>query len=64
MITAKLTTTSGTTREMKFKNKEHLLEFVEVFKSTLTLGTAVCIDAPIVGIHSGWIQGTRVLDNA
>ena len=58
MIKATLTTTAGTTRDMKFNTKEHLLEFIELFKSTLHQGTAVCIDAPLVGIHSGWIQGT------
>jgi hypothetical protein len=57
MIKATLTTTAGTTREMSFNNKEHLLEFIELFSSTLHLGTAVNIDAPLVGIHSGWIQG-------
>ena len=58
MIKATLTTTSGTTRDMKFNTKEHLLEFIELYKATLRQGTAVCIDAPLVGIHSGWIQGT------
>jgi hypothetical protein len=58
MIKATLTSTSGTTREMKFNTKEHLLEFIELYKATLRQGTAVCIDAPLVGIHSGWIQGT------
>ena len=58
MIKATLTTTSGTTRDMKFNSKEHLLEFIELYKAALHQGTAVCIDAPLVGIHSGWIQGT------
>jgi hypothetical protein len=58
MIKATLTSTSGTTKEMKFNTKEHLLEFIELYKATLHQGTAVCIDAPLVGIHSGWIQGT------
>ena len=57
MIKATLTTTAGTSREMSFNNKEHLLEFIELFESVLPLGTAVNIDAPLVGIHSGWIQG-------
>jgi hypothetical protein len=58
MIKATLTSTSGTTREMKFNTKEHLLEFIKLYKATLHVGQAVCIDAPLVGIHSGWIQGT------
>ena len=57
MIKATLTTTMGTTRDMSFNTKEHLLEFIELFEATLPLGTAVNIDAPLVGIHSGWIQG-------
>ena len=40
MIKATLTTTSGTTRDMKFNTKEHLLEFIELFKSTLHLWLA------------------------
>ena len=47
----------GTTREMSFNDKGHLLEFIELFSATLPLGTAVNIDAPLVGIHSGWVQG-------
>ena len=57
MIKATLTTTMGTTREMSFNDKGHLLEFIELFSATLPLGTAVNIDAPLVGIHSGWVQG-------
>lgn len=57
MIKATLTTTQGSTRDMSFNSKEHMLEFIELFEATLPLGTAVNIDAPLVGIHSGWIQG-------
>ena len=57
MIKATLTTTAGTSREMTFNTKGHLLEFIELFESVLPLGTAVNIDAPLVGVHSGWIQG-------
>ena len=57
MIKATLTTTMGTTREMSFNDKVHLLEFIELMGSTLHQGVAVCIDAPIIGIHNGWIQG-------
>jgi hypothetical protein len=53
-----LTSTSGATKEMHFDTKAHVLEFIEVYKSTLHIGQAVCIDAPLIGIHSGWIQGT------
>jgi hypothetical protein len=54
---ATLTSTSGATKQMNFNTKEHLLEFIELYKATLHIGQAVCIDAPLVGIHSGWIQG-------
>jgi hypothetical protein len=57
MINAKLTTVSGSTKGMKFETKENLLQFIELFSDTLPLGTAVNIDAPLAGIHSGWIQG-------
>jgi len=53
-----LTSTSGATKKMNFDTKEHVLEFIEVYKSALHIGQAVCIDAPLIGIHSGWIQGT------
>jgi hypothetical protein len=59
MIKVTLTTTSGTTRGMQFDTKEHVLEFIELFSATLPIGTAVCIDAPLIGIHSGWVQGKR-----
>jgi len=55
---ATLTSTSGATKKMNFNNREHLLEFIELYKATLHIGQAVCIDAPLVGIHNGWIQGT------
>jgi hypothetical protein len=53
-----LTSTSGATKEMNFDTREHVLEFIEVYKATLHQGQAVCIDAPLIGIHSGWIQGS------
>jgi hypothetical protein len=57
MIKVTLTTVSGTTRGMEFDTKEHVLEFIELMTSTLHAGVAVCIDAPLIGIHNGWIQG-------
>jgi hypothetical protein len=64
MIKITLTTTAGTTRGMEFDTKEHVLEFIELMSSTLQAGVAVCIDAPLIGIHNGWIQGQRVLAEA
>ena len=52
-----LTSTSGATKQMEFDTKEHVLEFIELYGATLHIGQAVCIDAPLIGIHSGWIQG-------
>jgi hypothetical protein len=53
-----LTSTSGATKEMHFDTKDRVLEFIELYKATLHQGQAVCIDAPLIGIHSGWIQGS------
>ena len=64
MIKITLTTTNGTTRGMEFDTKEHVLEFIELMSSTLHAGVAVCIDAPLIGIHNGWIQGQRVLEKS
>ena len=63
MIKVTLTSTSGTTKGMSFDTKEHVLEFIELYKATLHQGQAVCIDAPIIGIHSGWIQDTKQLSS-
>ena len=64
MIKVTLTTTSGNTKGMEFDTKEHVLEFIELYKATLHQGQAVCIDAPLIGIHSGWIQGQQMLTPA
>ena len=61
MIKVTQTSTSGSTKEMEFNTKENVLEFIELYKATLHQGQAVCIDAPLIGIHSGWIQGQRTL---
>ena len=57
MITATLTSVTGTTKKMEFPNKENLLTFIEQYGNILPIGKAVNIDAPLAGIHSGWIQG-------
>jgi hypothetical protein len=44
---------------MSFDTKENIEEFIKQYSAILPIGTAVCIDAPLIGIHSGWIQGTR-----
>jgi 3D (Asp-Asp-Asp) domain-containing protein len=61
MIKITLTTTTGTTKGMQFDTKENVMTFIEQYANVLPIGTAVCIDAPIIGIHNGWIQGKKVL---
>jgi hypothetical protein len=59
MITVELTSVSGTVKEMPFENKDRVLEFIERYADALPLGSAVNINAPLIGIHSGWIQGRK-----
>lgn len=62
MIKVTLTTTTGTTKGMSFDTKENIEEFIKQYSAILPIGTAVCIDAPIIGIHNGWIQGKKSLE--
>lgn len=57
MIKVTLTSVTGTTKGMSFDTKENLMKFIDQLSENLPLGTALCIDAPLVGIHSGWVQG-------
>lgn len=59
MIKVTLTTTTGSTKEMKFDSKADVLEFIRKMSHALPIGTAVNLDAPLIGIHSGWIQGQK-----
>jgi hypothetical protein len=59
MIKVTLTTTTGSTKGMQFDTKENLDQFIEQLAEALPIGTAVNIDAPLVGIHSGWVQGKK-----
>jgi len=59
MIPVTLTTTTGTTKGMRFDTKENVLLFIEKMGDTLPIGTAVNIDAPLIGIHGGWIHGKK-----
>lgn len=59
MITIKLTSVNGSVKDMPFENKEKVLEFIDRYSNALPIGTAVNIDAPLIGIHSGWIQGKK-----
>jgi len=60
MIAVTLTTITGSTKGMKFDSREGVLDFIEKMSEALPIGTVVNIDAPLIGIHSGWIQGQKV----
>lgn len=60
MINVTLTTTTGSTKGMRFDTKGDVLVFIEKMTHALPIGTAVNIDAPLIGIHSGWIQGKKI----
>lgn len=57
MIKVTLTSVTGTTKGMSFDTKENLMTFIDQLSDSLPLGTALCVDAPLVGIHNGWVQG-------
>jgi hypothetical protein len=57
MINATLTSVTGGTKVMNFISKEHLIEFIDKYAEVLPIGNVVNIDAPLAGIHSGWIHG-------
>ncbi len=59
MIPVKLTTTNGETKTIPFYNKQAVENFIAFFPAELPKGYAVCIDAPLVGIHNGWIVGKK-----
>jgi hypothetical protein len=59
MIPITLTTTNGETKKMTLPNKESVETFITSFSSALPPNIAVCIDAPLIGIHNGWLFGTR-----
>ena len=57
MIKATLTSVTGTTKSMMFDTKENVLEFIDRYSEILPQGQTINIDAPLAGIHSGWIRG-------
>jgi hypothetical protein len=57
MINATLTSVTGGTKVMGFPTKENLIKFIDQYAELLPIGKAVNIDAPLAGIHSGWIHG-------
>jgi len=60
MITATLTSVTGTTKKIEFNTKENVLAFIEAYADILPQGKTVNIDAPLAGIHGGWIRGKAI----
>lgn len=60
MIKATLTSVTGTTKSMEFPTKENVLNFIEAYADLLPQGVTVNIDAPLAGIHGGWIRGRAI----
>ena len=62
MIPIKLTTTNGETKTINLPNKEKVEDFITSFSVALPIGYAVNIDAPLIGIHNGWLIGKKPND--
>lgn len=63
MIPVKLTTTNGETMTMNLPNKKTVETFISTFSNSLPQGIAVNIDAPLIGIHSGWLFGQKIKEH-
>jgi hypothetical protein len=59
MIPVKLTTTNGESKTINLPNRETVETFISTFSTSLPVGIAVNIDAPLIGIHHGWLFGKR-----
>ena len=59
MIPVRLTTTNGESKTINLPNKETVETFISSFSSALPVGYAVSIDAPLIGIHNGWLFGKK-----
>lgn len=59
MIQIKLTTWNGSEKKMTLPDKATFNAFIEQYANALPIGTAVCVDAPLIGVHSGWVQGRK-----
>jgi hypothetical protein len=58
MINVTLTTTQGNTRKIKFMTEQKVLDFIDLFKSTLHENQRVKITCDLLGIN-GYVQGTK-----
>jgi hypothetical protein len=52
-----LTTMQGNTRNINLMNKQEVLDFIDLFKSTLQKNQRVKVTCDLLGID-GYIQGT------
>lgn len=59
MIPITLTTTNGESKKMTLPDKDTVETFITSFSVSLPVGVAVCIDAPLIGIHNGWLFGKK-----
>jgi len=59
-----LTSHTGAVKKMRVQDKQQLLTFIDEMANEMKLGQVICIDAPVAGIHNGWIQGRKVVANA
>lgn len=57
MIPVRLTTVSGETKSMSFTSNENVKTFIQRLEEQLPVGVAVNVDAPLIGIHGGWVIG-------
>jgi len=53
-----LTTMQGNTRDINLMTKQEVLDFIDLFKSTLHKNQRVKVTCDLIGID-GYLQGTR-----
>lgn len=53
-----LTSMSGNTRNIQLQSKQEVLDFIDLFKSTMDKHTRIKITCDLVGID-GYLQGTK-----
>lgn len=59
MIPVKLTSVSGETKTISLPDRATVENFIVAFSSSLPQGVAINVDAPLVGIHGGWVFGKK-----
>ena len=58
MINVTITTTQGNTRKINLMTKQEVLDFIDLFKSTLHKNQRVKITCDLLGIN-GYVQGIK-----